>query len=505
MPDSTNEKKTESGNGGTGRVYCAIDLKSFYASVECVERGIDPLTAKLVVADESRTDKTICLAVSPALKALGVPGRPRLFEVKQILEERRRRTGEETEYIIAPPRMAFYMYYSTTVYEIYLRYIAPEDIHVYSIDEVFIDLTGYLRIYGLSPHDLTMKLVRTVLKETGITATAGIGTNMYLAKIAMDVLAKKAAPDKDGVRIAYLDEMLYRTELWNHRPITDFWRVAAGTARRLASQGMYTMGDVARCSLGKPEAYHNQELLFRLFGVNAELLIDHAWGWEPVGMAEIKSYVPESRSLSTGQVLQRPYDHDGGRLIIREMADLLSLDLVKKGLVTDQLVLTVGYDVESLRDPAVRKKYSGPVKRDHYGRKVPRHAHGTINLPFATAATRILVDSFTELYDRITEPDLLVRRAYLVAARIRSAADEKEQENEHAAEPVYEQMDLFQSESETEALRAKKAAAEKEMRLQEAIVSLQEKYGKNTVLKGMNFEEGAMTIERNSQVGGHKA
>ena len=505
-----------------GRVYVAIDLKSFYASVECVDRGLDPLTTNLVVADESRTDKTICLAVSPSLKAYGIPGRPRLFEVvqkvKEINAQRERQSPEgklyvriyddtvtrsdptvSVDYIVALPRMARYKQVSTDIYKIYLKYVAPEHIHVYSIDEVFMDVTEYLTLHKMTAHELAMTMIRDVLHTTGITATAGIGTNLFLAKVAMDVVAKHIPADEDGVRIAELDEMSYRRQLWAHRPITDIWRVGPGIAKKLAEKGMYTMGDVARCSEGSPFEYYNEELLYELFGINAELLIDHAWGWEPCTMKEIKSYRSESSSLGSGQVLQRPYDFAGGKLIVREMTDLLSLDLVDKGLVTNQIVLTVGYDIESLTDSERRRDYHGEVTTDRYGRKVPKHAHGTENLGRYTSSTREIVDAAMRLYDRIVDPKLLVRRVYVVAGRVLP-------EGEAPEESKAEQLDLFSDYAHVEEREAEdEAARAKEKKRQSAILAIQKKYGKNAILKGMNFEDGAMTRERNGQIGGHKA
>jgi len=506
----------------SNRIYVAIDLKSFYASVECMDRNLDPLTTNLVVADESRTDKTICLAVSPSLKAYGIPGRPRLFEVvqkvKEINAERARLvpgvelTGGKyhdpvirsdaslaLDYIVAPPRMARYKKISTDIYKIYLKYIAPEHIHVYSIDEVFMDVTDYLPLHRMTAHELAMTMIRDVLRNTGITATAGIGTNMFLAKVAMDVVAKHMPADEDGVRIAELDEAGYRRQLWTHEPITDIWRVGKGIAKKLAEHGMYTMGDVARCSEGSPFEYYNEELLYELFGINAELLIDHAWGWEPCTMKEIKEYRSESNSLGSGQVLQHPYDFDGGRLIVREMTDLLALDLVDKGLVTNQIVLTVGYDIENLTDPERRKGYSGAVVTDHYGRKIPKHAHGTENLPRYSSSSREIVDAAVRLYERIVDPKLLVRRVYVVAGRVLPEGDAPE-------EPKAEQLDLFSDYTHVEEREAEdKAAREREKKRQAAILAIQRKYGKNAILKGMNFEDGAMTRERNGQVGGHRA
>lgn len=504
------------------KTYIAIDLKSFYASVECIERGLDPLKTNLVVADVSRTEKTICLAVSPALKKYGIPGRPRLFEVVQKIREaniRREKQApchrfsgtsfDETElnrspelqisYIAAAPRMSRYMEYSTRIFDIYLRYIAPEDMHVYSVDEVFIDATAYLHTYGLTAHELALRMIRDVLRETGVTATAGIGTNMYLCKIAMDIVAKRMPADEDGVRIAELDEESYRKQLWNHVPLTDFWRVGPGYAKKLREVGIYTMGDVARCSLGKDTDYYNEDLLYKLFGINAELLIDHAWGWEPATIAEIKAYRPEKNSLSTGQVLQCPYTAQKAKLIVREMTDLLVLDLVDKKLVTDQMVLTVGYDIESLTNPEIRRKYHGEVTTDRYGRHVPKHAHGTANLSCQTSSTKLIMKAVEELYDRIINPDLLVRRITVVASRVvpEREADQKE---------VFEQLDLFTDYQALEQEREQeKQELDKEKRIQKAILDIQKKYGKNAVLRGMNFEEGATTRERNGQIGGHKA
>lgn len=504
------------------KTYIAIDLKSFFASVECVERGLDPLTTNLVVADAGRTEKTICLAVTPALKKYGIPGRPRLFEVVQKVREVNahrkakapggRFSGAsfndielatmpqlELSYIVAVPRMAYYMDYSTRIFDIYMRYVAPEDMHVYSIDEVFMDVTSYLDTYGMTARELALKIIREVLAETGITATAGIGTNLYLCKVAMDIVAKKIPADKDGVRIAELDEISYRKLLWNHTPLTDFWRVGQGYARKLTQVGLHTMGDIARCSLGKPNEYYNEGLLYKLFGVNAELLIDHAWGWEPVTMEHIRSYTPQRNSLSSGQVLQCAYTTDKARLIVKEMTDLLVLDMVDKHLVTDQMVLTIGYDVESLSDPEIRKKYQGEVTRDHYGRTVPKHAHGTANLPFPTSSTKMIMEAITQLYDRIIHPDLLVRRINVCAGRVL-------REDEVNASETFEQLDLF---TDYEALEQKRKAEQKELakekRIQHAILDIQKKYGKNALLKGMNLEEGAMTKERNGQIGGHKA
>ena len=504
------------------RVYIAIDLKSFYASVECVERGLDPMNTNLVVADASRTEKTICLAVSPSLKSYGISGRARLFEAVQKIKEAnalrqrtapgRKLTGESYDnaallvspelavsYIIAPPRMALYMEYSTRIYNIYLKYVAPEDIHVYSVDEVFIDATDYLATNHLTPREMTMTMIQKVLKTTGVTATAGIGTNLYLAKIAMDIQAKHTEPDKDGVRIAQLDEISYRQLLWTHRPLTDFWRVGQGFARKLEEHGMFTMGDIARCSVGKLSEYNNEDLLYMLFGINAELLIDHAWGWEPCTIADIKAYKPGSKSIGSGQVLQCPYAFDKAKLIVREMTDLLVLDLVDKGLVTDQMVLTIGYDIENLSNPQISKSYHGDVTTDHYGRKVPKHAHGTANLRRQTSSTMLIMDAVMELFDRIADRNLLVRRINITANHV---VDEKSIVKTNS----FEQLDMF---TDYEAVQKKsmeeEAALAREKKIQEAVIEIKKKYGKNAVLKGMNLEEGATTASRNRQIGGHKA
>ncbi len=504
------------------RTYIAIDLKSFYASVECVERKRDPLTTNLVVADESRTEKTICLAVSPSLKGYGIPGRARLFEVIQKVNEvnnaRRQNAPGHTfsgvsdnslelnanpalavEYIAAPPRMAYYMEYSTRIYNIYLKYIAPEDIHNYSIDEVFMDVTHYLAVYRMTARELAMTMIQDVLKTTGITATAGIGTNLYLCKIAMDIVAKHIEPDKDGVRIAELDEMSYRRLLWSHRPLTDFWRVGRGYAKKLEEHGLYSMGDVARCSIGRPDEYHNEELLYRLFGVNAELLIDHAWGYEPCTMEQIKAYKPETNSICSGQVLQSPYDFEKAKLVVREMAELMTLDLVDKGLVTDQLVLTIGYDVENLADPDRKKNYKGSVTIDRYGRRVPQHAHGTTNLKKQTSSTTLITNAIMELYDRIVDRNLLVRRITITANKVVDESDVKNADE-------YQQLTLF---TDYEALSHRQAAEdavlEREKHMQKAVLDIKKKFGKNAILKGMSLQEGATAKDRNAQIGGHKA
>lgn len=492
---------------GKSRKYIAIDLKSFYASVECVEKGLDPLDTCLVVADSSRTEKTICLAVSPALKEYGTGGRPRLFEVVQKVREANRYRGRDrksyskkildthheiaVDYIVTPPRMAYYIEYSTRIYKIYLRYIAPEDIHVYSIDEVIIDATDYLETYKLSAHDLAMKMIREVFAETGVTATAGIGTNMYLCKIAMDIVAKKMAPDKDGVRIAELDELSYRHKLWEHKPLTDFWRVGRGYASKLALYGIETMGDIARLSL------EHEDFFYSLFGVNAELLIDHAWGWEPVTMDLVKAYRPETKSISSGQVLQTPYKTAQARNVALEMADSVSLELLENHLLTDQLVLTVGYDTESLSDPSIRSKYNGRVVIDHYGRQVPVHAHGTINLENPTSSANILIDKVGELYDRIINPVLLVRRLNL-------SINHLIRENEVKSVSKVMQLDLF---TDYEELREKEEKAKenlsRERRRQEAVLKIKKMFGKNAILKGLNYSDGATQRDRNRQIGGH--
>lgn len=504
------------------RTYIAIDLKSFYASVECAERSLDPLTTNLVVADVSRTEKTICLAVSPSLKAYGIPGRARLFEVIQKVREEnalrrsrlptRKLIGESTDaselasnpalaisYIAAPPRMALYIKYSTRIYSIYLKYVAPEDIHVYSIDEVFMDVTDYLGTYGLTPRELAQKIIAEILVGTKITATAGIGTNLYLCKVAMDIVAKHVTPDAQGFRIAELDEMSYRRILWSHRPLTDFWRVGRGYAARLEEHGLYTMGDIARCSLGKPAEYYNEDLLYKLFGINAELLIDHAWGWEPCTIADVKAYKPDTSCISSGQVLQCGYTWEKARLIVHEMTDLLVLDLVDKGLVTDQMVLTIGYDIENLSKPEIRKNYSGEITTDHYGRKVPKHAHGTTNLDRQTSSTRLITEAVMNLYDRIVDPALLVRRVNITANHLIQERDITERTS-------FEQLDLFTDYSALQRQREAEAEAlTREKRIQLALLDIKKKYGKNAILKGMNLEEGATTIERNNQIGGHKA
>lgn len=505
----------------TNKTYIAIDLKSFYASVECVERKLDPLDTNLVVADSSRTEKTICLAVSPSLKAYKIPGRARMFEVVQKVKEvnysrkrsspSRNLTGESyiaselnnnpelaLSYIIAPPRMAFYIDYSTRIYNIYLKYIAPEDIHVYSIDEVFMDVTNYLGTYGMTARELTMKIIHDVLQETGITATAGIGTNMYLCKIAMDIMAKRVEADENGVRIAELNEMEYRKQLWEHRPLTDFWRIGRGYAKKLEDNGLYTMGEIARCSIGKRYESKSEDLLYKLFGINAELLIDHAWGWEPVTIADVKSYKPETKSLSTGQVLKCPYTFDKAKIIVKEMIDLLVLDIVDKGLVTDQVVLTIGYDIENLSDSNIRGKYKGEIKTDFYGRNVPKSAHGTTNTGKYTSSTKLINDTVIKLYDKIVDRNLLIRR-------INISVNHLIDENLISEDTIGEQIDLFtdyeqlQKEREAEQLFLKK-----EKNRQRAMIEIKRRFGKNAILKGTNLEDGATGIERNRQIGGHK-
>ena len=475
--------------------YIAIDLKSFYASVECMERGLDPLTANLVVADESRTNKTICLAVSPSLKTYGIPGRPRLFEVEQRVKEvNRKNPGLNLSYIVAPPRMAYYIDYSTRIYEIYLHYVAPEDIFAYSIDEVFIDATAYLDSYKITAHELALRMVRDVLRQTGITATAGIGTNMYLCKVAMDIMAKHTAPDKDGVRIAELDEMSYRKQLWNHKPLTDFWRIGRGIARRLESNGIDTMGRIARCSI------ENEELLYHLFGVNAELLIDHAWGWEPCTLKDAKNYRPENSSLSSGQVLSTAYTFKKALVVIREMADEMSLRLVKHRLVADQLIITVSYDTSSLTDPTIRAKYDGPVTTDYYGRPAPKHAHGSISLGQFTSSSKLIIKAAAKLFKEIVNPDLLIKRLNVTANHVIS------EYNAPAFTVEQGQLDLFADyEALAEAQKKAQAKLKKERRVQEAVLGIKEKFGKNAILRGLNFEEGATAKDRNQQIGGHKA
>ena len=498
------------------KTYIAIDLKSFYASVECVVRNLDPLTTNLLVADPGRTEKTICLAVSPSLKSYGISGRARLFEaVEQVRQANalrrgiapgRKLTGKsfdakaleedpslEIDYITAPPQMALYMEYSARIYEIYLRYVAPEDIHPYSVDEVFIDATPYLRAAGTDGYGFARMLIQAVLKETGITATAGVGTNLYLCKVAMDIVAKHTEADAQGVRIAQLDEQKYRRLLWGHTPLTDFWRVGRGYVGRLKKLGLHTMGDIARCSIGSADGFYNEDLLYKTFGVNAQLLIDHAWGWEPCTLREIKAYKPTTNSISSGQVLHCPYDFEKTAVIVREMTDLLTLDLVEKGLVTDQLTLTVGYDIENLTDPVRAAAYTGQIVTDHYGRRIPKHSHGTVNLPRPTSSTREITEAVMELYHRITDPALLTRRICIAACQVVAESG--------ISEP-YCQMDLFADPHQEE---QKRQDREKEKRQQKAVIGIKHRYGKNAILKGTNFREGATTRQRNKQVGGHRA
>lgn len=497
--------------------YIAIDLKSFFASVECVERGLDPLTTNLVVADATRTEKTICLAVTPSLKAYGIGGRARLFEVIQMVStvntrrryasRYRRLTGRSTDdnelrehpdwevdYITAPPRMAHYIDYSTRIYKIYLKYIAPEHIHVYSIDEVFIYATPYLKTYKMTARELAMTMIRDVLSQTGITATAGIGTNLYLCKVAMDIVAKHLPADSDGVRIAELDEISYREQLWDYRPLTKFWRIGRGIAERLGMYGIDTMGKIARCSID------NEELLYSLFGVQAELIIDHAWGWEPCTMDYIKAYRPETNSFSSSQVLSCPYDNSKARVVLMEMADAAALKLVSKRLVTDQLVLTINYDATNLTAPEMRGKYTGEVTTDHYGRQVPKHSHGSISLGKHTSSTRIITDAVVELYDRISNKALSIRRLSLTTNHVIT--------EEEAAKAISqpEQLDLFTDyEAQRKQRQRESEALKKERRMQEAVINIKQKFGKNSILRGLNFEEGATAKARNTQIGGHKA
>ena len=517
-----NSSENLSGNSSENRTYLCIDLKSFFASVECAERGLDPLRTNLVVADAALTEKTICLAVSPSLKKYGIGGRARLFEVVQMVRQanakriyqapNRHFVGSSSnadelaahpeyqiDYIVAPPRMATYMAYSTKIYQIYLKYVAPEDLHAYSVDEVFVEITQYLPLTGLSAYEFASQMIRDVLATTGITATAGIGTNLYLAKIAMDIGAKHTPADRDGVRIAQLDEMSYRRQLWDHRPLTDFWRVGPQTAKKLEQNGMFTMGDVARCSVGTANQFHNEELLYRLFGINAELLIDHAWGWEPCTLAEIKAYRPQSSSLENGQVLHCPYTAEKTRLIVKEMTDQLLLQLVDKGLVTDQMVLTIGYDIENLTDPKRRERYRGPVVTDRYGRQIPKSAHGSTNLGRFTSSSKLATEAVLKLYDEIMDTNLLVRRLSLTANHVVP-------EGAKSTQKKPQQLDLF---TDYEALEKKEkeenAALEKEKKMQQAMLQIKKKFGKNAILKGMNLLDGATARERNEQIGGHKA
>lgn len=506
--------------------YIAIDLKSFYASVECQDISRDPLTTNLVVADRSRTSKTICLAVSPSLKKWGIPGRARLFEVEQKVEEINRErlrkapgrkfTGESDDdeelmhnpslklsFIAAVPHMARYMQISTQIYQTYLEYVAPEDVHVYSIDEVFIDVTKYLGTYGKTPRQMASQMIQDVIELTGITATAGIGTNLYLCKVAMDVMAKHVEPDENGLRIAELDEISYREKLWDHQPITDFWRVGRGYARKLSALGLYTMGDIARCSLGGDRDFYNEDLLYKTFGINAELLIDHAWGYEPCTMELIKAYKPDNNSLSQGQVLHCAYTADKARIVVAEMADALAMELMDTGQVTDLVVLNVGYDRESLDNPEIRKKYKGKVTTDFYGRSVPEHAHGSENLGEFTCLSRLITDAVLKIYDEHVNSDLLIRRLNVGAVHVISEAQAKERQEESSG---FEQMSLFVDYSKRdEEQKERKKKLEKEKALQEATLQIQKKFGKNAILKGLSFEEGATGRDRNRQIGGHKA
>ena len=503
--------------------FIAIDLKSFYASVECVERGLDPLSTHLVVADESRTEKTICLAVTPSLKAYGISGRARLFEVvagvKEINAARRINAKNhqfnststdaticnsdpnvEVDFIRAVPRMQLYMDYSTKIYNIYLKYIAPEDIHVYSIDEVFIDVSHYLSTYKMTAKELALHMIKDILNETGITATAGIGTNLYLCKVAMDIVAKHMPANEDGVRIAQIDEYSYRKYLWNHKPLTDFWRVGRGYAKKLEAHGLYTMGDIARCSIGSPNEYYNEDLLYEFFGINAELLIDHAWGWEPVSIADIKAYKPSTNSLSQGQVLHCPYEYDKARIVVSEMADALSLDLVDKKLMTDQIVLTIGYDINNLNEPNRLADFKGSIKVDHYGRRIPEHAHGTANFNSHTSSSREIIKLVDSLYERIVDKNLLIRRITLVANHV--LAEDKVTNNS----PLLGQLDLFTDYDKLEKeTKKKEEELKKEKSIQKALLDIKKKYGNNAIVKGTNLQEGATAMDRNRQIGGHKA
>lgn len=504
------------------KTYMCIDLKSFYASVECVERGLDPLTTNLVVADKSRTSKTICLAVTPSLKAEGINGRPRLFEVMTAVdkinaarkiknnnkefsgssfnaEDLKNNLSLKLDYIAAPPRMAFYIKHSTKIYNIYLKYVAPEDIHVYSIDEVFMDITNYLKASGLNAHEFAKKIALDVLNTTGITATVGIGTNLFLAKIAMDIVSKHIPTDKDGVRIAELDEKSYKEKLWSHRPITDFWRVGKGYAKKLEKYGIYTMGDIALCSLGNEEDFYNEKLLFDLFGVNAELLIDHAWGFEPCTISDIKSYKPQSNSLGSGQVLHEPYDFEGTRLVIKEMLDMLCLDLVDKGLATNQITLTVGYDVENLLDPKRAENYCGQVKIDAYGRRIPKHTQLTINLKRYTSSSKRIIDYVLAEFDDNVNTSLLVRRINISANHVIS-------EKKIPKDNDFEQLNLFTNHgNKRENEEQEEQEREREKQLQETMLDIKKRFGKNAILKGMNLKKGATAKDKNSQIGGHRA
>ena len=493
------------------KTYICIDLKSFYASVECVERGLDPLKTNLVVADEERSEKTICLAVSPSLKKYGIGGRARLFEVNEKVKEinkiRKKQNNykpfisksfnddelkkdktKELSFIIAKPRMAHYIDASAKIYSIYLKYLSSEDLFVYSIDEVFADITNYLKYYKLSPKELTAQIINDVYKQTGITATAGIGTNLFLAKVAMDIIAKHTKEDKYGVRIAELDEMTYRKQIWNHKPITDIWRVGKGIASKLEKYGIYTMGDIAKCSI------NNEDLLYKLFGINAELLIDHAWGWEPCTIKSIKSYTPDSKCITSGQVLACPYDYQKTKLVIREMADLLALELTSKNLVTGKLTLTIGYDIQNINN-----NYQGEITTDFYGRKIPKHAHGTITLNYKTSSSKTIMNALVNLYDKIVNPKLLTKRINLMAVDV---TNEKLEEGKAR----YYQLDLFSdAEKQNNLLEDLKKEETKERKLQGTLLNIKEKYGKNSILRLMDLEKDATTKKRNEQIGGHHA
>jgi len=498
-------------------IYIAIDLKSFYASVECVERHMNPLTTHLVVADVSRTEKTICLAVSPSLKAYGLSGRARLYEViqkvKQINKQRERKVNKQLveksfhvdelknnpylalSFIIAPPRMSYYMKYSTKIYNIYLKYIAPEDIHVYSIDEVFIDITHYLKTYKMTAYELTQTIIKDVYKTTGIIATAGIGTNLYLCKVAMDIVAKHIQPDKNGNRIAELDEMTYRKLLWNHTPITDFWRIGHGYAKKLENKHLYTMGDIAICSIGKRKDFYNEELLYSMFGIYAELIIDHAWGYEPCTIRDIKAYKPQDKSISSSQVLPKPYSYDKAKIIIKEMIDLLSLELVDKNLVTDQITLNIGYDIIDKSNA----KYYGKITKDMYGRIMPKQDSGTIHMKFPTSSTKLMTQKIIELYENIVNKNLFIKRLNISVNHLTTSQSVDSQE-------FYEQLDLFSYfELNQEQIEKEKIQLEEEKRLQKAIIDIKKKYGKNSILKVMDLQEDATTRDKNNQIGGHKA
>ncbi len=510
------------------KTYIAIDLKSFFASVECVERGFDPLNTNLLVADNSRTDKTICLAVTPSLKSYGIPGRPRLFEVIQKVKlanarrlnnnnikkftkkscnhnELMRDPNIEIDYIVAMPRMGHYLNYSMRIYDIYLKFIAPEDIHVYSIDEVFIDVTNYLTFYGLTPQKLAMNIINTVLQETGITATAGIGTNLYLSKIAMDIVAKKLPPDENGVRIATLDEKSYRNELWAHTPITDFWRIGKGYEKKLHDAGLYSMGDVARCSLGGENDFHNSNLLYKLFGVNAELLIDHAWGYEPCTIKDIKSYKPISKSINSGQVLHVPYDYIQTRLVVKEMIELISLDLLSKKLVTNQITITLNYDSENIKHSD--NGYEGPIAIDAYGRKIPKHSHGTENISNYTSSSSMLRITAMSLYDRIVNEKLLIRKITISVNKLMTQDQVNKtirQADEHTQLSLFDELSITEENNSQDQRISSEKTLEKEEKIQSTVLDIKSKHGKNAILKGMNLMKGATSKDRNKTIGGHR-